>query len=181
MVSTRTLAGRWRHRAANDRLARCMGERRPLADRIEIGAPAVAALLARGLGRLPEPVRRRALQGAFDRARDAFNRGDMDAVFALFAADVEYGPPPPLRVGAQPLRGRAAVFDFWREVLERYERNTIENLSLGEAAPGRIVRRARLSHSSRATGETLAYEIVQTTELRHGRVVRQVNVLAPET
>jgi len=124
---------------------------------------------------LPERVRNRALQGAFDRARDAFNRGDLETVFALFAADVEYGPPPPLHEGT--LRGRAAVFDFWRSVSARYDESTIENLSLEAAAPGYIVRRARLHHRSRATGEELSYVIKQTTELAAGRVVRQINVL----
>jgi ketosteroid isomerase-like protein len=149
---------------------------RPLADRIEVGAPALAALAARALARLPAPLRRRALAAAFDRARDAFNRGDLAAVFALFDDDVEYGPPPPLHDGPN-LRGRAAVFAFWREVGERYE-SSIENLGLEEEAPGRFVRRARLEHRPRAGGEPLRYEIVQTTELRTGRVIRQVNVLA---
>ena len=40
-----------------------------------------------------------------------------------------------------------------------------------------MVRRARLRHRSRATGEELSYVIKQTTELAAGRVVRQINVL----
>jgi len=152
--------------------------RRPLADRVEVGAPKVAALAARALGRMPAPIRRRALLAAFDRARDAFNRGDMEAVVALFAADVEYVPPPPLYEG-EPLRGRAAVLDFWRDVLARYESSAIENLSLEEAAPGRFVRRASLVHRPGDGGDVLAYSIVQTTELAAGRVVRQVNALEP--
>jgi hypothetical protein len=153
--------------------------KRPLADRIEVGAPGLAALAARTIARLPEPVRRRALRSAFDRARDAFNRGDLEAVFALFAAGVEYGPPPPLYEGP-PLRGRTAVFDFWRGVHGHYETSTIENLSLEEARPNYIVRRARLHHHSRGTVEDLSYVITQTTELRAGRVVRQLNVLADD-
>jgi SnoaL-like domain len=149
---------------------------RPLADRLETGAPRVAALLARAAGHAPGPVRRRILAAAFDRARDAFNRCDLEVVFALFDADVEYVPPPPLREGG-PLRGRAAVCEFWRGVLDRYEENAIENLGLDEAGPGRFVRRARLFHRTRA-GEALSYTIVQTTELEGGRVVRQVNRLA---
>jgi ketosteroid isomerase-like protein len=146
---------------------------RPLADRLEVGAPRVAALLVRVAGRAPGPLRRRLLSAAFDRARDAFNRGDLEAVFALFDPDVEYVPPPPLHRG-EPLRGRAAVFEFWREVLDRYEENAIENLGLEETAPGRIVRRARLFHRT-LSGEALSYAIVQATELERGRVIRQVN------
>ncbi len=152
--------------------------RRPLADRLELEAPRAAALAARAVARLPGSIRRRVLRTAFDRARDAYNRGDMEVVFALFAPDVEYGPPPPLHSGAA-LHGRTAVLDFWREVLTRFDENTIENLALEEASPGRIVRRARLHHRSSLTGEELGYEIVQSTELQGGRVIRQVNALAP--
>ena len=156
-----------------------MTDDRPFSDRVEVRAPGLAAFLSRGLTRLPKRVRRRILQAAFDHARDAFNRGDLEAVFSLLAEDVEYGPPPPLHQGG-PLRGRAAVFDFWRGVRDRYDENTIEDLSLEEVAPGRIVRRARLRHRSSATRDELAYVIVQTTELERGRVARQVNVLAPD-
>jgi len=128
---------------------------------------------------MPMPLRRRALQGAFDRARDAFNRGDLEAVFALFAPDVDYGPPPPLHDG-EHLRGRDTVFEFWHTVAARYD-STIENLALEETAPGRIVRRARLHHRPRGNGEELSYAILQTTELVGGWVVRQVNALDPET
>ena len=152
-----------------------MADRRPLADRLELGAPRLAALGAQAVGRLPGPLRRRILQSAFDRARDAFNRGDLEVVFALFAPDVQYGPPPPLH-DDEPLQGRAAVLDFWRGVLARYDESAIENLSVEEAAPGRIVRRARLRHRSGTTGESLDYVVLQTTELEGGRVVRQVNV-----
>ena len=148
---------------------------RPLADRAEVRAPRLAALGAQVVGHLPRRFRRGILQSAFDRARDAFNRGDLDVVFALFSSDVEYGPPPPLYNDGL-LQGRAAVLDFWRGVLARYD-STIENLSLEEASPGRIVRQARLRHRSRASGETLDYVIVQTTELKRGHVIRQINVL----
>ena len=145
---------------------------RPLADRLELAAPGLAALGARTLGALPGPLRRRALEAAFARARDAFNRGDIEAVMALFARDVEYVPPPAL-AGAE-IHGLDAVLDFWREVLARYPDSTIENLSLREAGPGRFVRTARLRHAGPGA-QTLEYEIVQTTILRAGRVVRQVN------
>jgi len=152
-----------------------MASRRPLADRLEVAAPALAALVVRGLGHAPEKLRRRALQRAFERAGAAFNRGDLEAVFALFDAEVTYVPPPQLHQGP-PLLGREAVFEFWRATLARYEISTIENLLLEEAAPDRFVRCARLRHHG---AETLRYDIVQRTELLRGRVVRQVNEAAP--
>ena len=116
------------------------------------------------------------LQAAFDRARDAFNRGDIEAVTALFARDVTYVPPPPL--GRGEIRGLDAVREFWREVFARYPDSTIENLAIREAAPGRFVRTARLRHRGAQAPADLDYEILQTTFLRGGRVVRQVNELA---
>ena len=147
---------------------------RPLADRLELAAPALAAVSVRILGRAPEAVRRKVLRAAFDRARDAFNRGDIEAVTALFADDVVYLPPPPLCGGE--IHGRRAVLAYWHVVYRRYRRSTIENLALEEAAPGRIVRRARLRHLGEGA-DVLEYTILQTTELRAGRVVRQLNEL----
>jgi ketosteroid isomerase-like protein len=153
-----------------------VSDRRPLPDRLEVAAPSVAALVAQVVSRAPARLRARALGAAFDRARDAFNRGDLEAVFALFAHDVEYVPPPPLYEGP-PISGRNAVLAFWTGQLERFRSSSIENLSIEEASPGRFVRRASLRHVPAGEGRPLEYVILQTTELRHGRVVRQINEL----
>jgi hypothetical protein len=55
------------------------------------------------------------------------------------------------------------------------ERSTITSLSIKAATPSRFVRIAKLSHAGQ--GSTLEYTIRQTTHLRRGRVVRQVNEL----
>jgi ketosteroid isomerase-like protein len=138
--------------------------------------PGAAALLVRALGRSPSSVRRRVLADAFGRAERAFNRGDLDAVFALFAKDVECVPPPPLHEG-QPLSGRDAVRRFWTEVGARFTESRITNLTIEETAPARFVRTAELVHHG--ANETLRYRIRQTTELSRGRVARQVNALLP--
>jgi hypothetical protein len=138
---------------------------RPLADRFEVIAPSIVAFVARTVSRGPAPLRRRVLGDAFARAEAAFNRGDYEAIFALFADDVHYIPPPGL--GQGPINGRAAVLAFWRSV------SLIENLSLEEAGPRRFVRTARLTH--RADRDELSYVIRQVTELRGGRVISQVN------
>lgn len=145
---------------------------RPVLDSLEVRSPRVAAAGVRVLTRLPPTLRRRILAGARDRAANAFNRGDLAAVFALFAEDVEYVAPPAL-YGGQPLVGRGSVFDFWRDVFVRFERNTIVNLSIEEANPSRFIRSALLSH--RGGRGPLEYVIRQTTELCDGLVVRQVN------
>ena len=149
---------------------------RTLIDRVEVHSPGIAAFIARALSRLPDVARRRILQSAFERAQYAFNRGDFEVVFALFSAHAEYLPPPPLHDGSL-IRGRQAAIEFWRQVFDRYDENSIENLALDEASPGSFVRRARLRHRSSTTGEVIEYSIVQTTYLESGHVIRQVNLL----
>jgi ketosteroid isomerase-like protein len=145
---------------------------RPVMDAIEVRAPEVSALALRALPRLPPRVRRTVLAGAFARAEAAFNRGDFEAVLALFADDVEYVPPPALHHGP-PIVGRPAVLRFWQDVLERYDRSAIANLSVEETSRNRFVRTARLTHDG--PDGALTYVIRQTTDLRRGRVARQVN------
>jgi hypothetical protein len=72
-----------------------------------------------------------------------------------------------------PIRGRTAVLRFWQAMPGRYQRSTITNLSVEETSPRRFVRTARLSHTG--PDSTLQYVIRQTTQVRRGRVVRQVN------
>jgi ketosteroid isomerase-like protein len=151
---------------------------RPLADRLELRLPGATRLVTRAVLAAPAPVRQAVLRGAFARAQEAFNRGDFDVVLAAFADDVEYEPPPPLP-DAGPLRGREAVLSYWRGIFERFDENRIENVEVVETGRGTIRRVARLHHRERATGAPLDYEILQTTELRGGVVVRQRNELRP--
>jgi ketosteroid isomerase-like protein len=144
---------------------------RPLVDRVEVAAPSFAAVIARVVARLPASVRRRALNDAFARAEAAFNRGDFEAIFALFAEDVHYVPPPALEEGA--INGRAAVLAFWHAIARRFDATTIRNLSVEEVASRRFVRTARITH--RTNGDELSYAIRQVTDLRGGRVVSQIN------
>ncbi len=147
---------------------------RPLADSFEVRFPHAAAVFVRVLARAPATVRRRVLADAFARAERAFNRGDLDAVLALFADDVQYVPPPPLYDGP-PIAGREAVKRFWTETAARFDDSQITNISIEETAPARFVRTAELVH--RSPQRELRYRIRQTTELRNGRVARQINDL----
>jgi SnoaL-like domain len=146
-------------------------DRRPVADRLELAAPSVAAVAARTAGRLPARIRRRVLTGALARAEAAFNRGDFETVFALFTDDARYVPPPAL--SQTPIVGRAAILEFWRGIAGRYYASTIENISLEEVAPRGFARTIRITH--RTDREPISYRIRQATELRRGRVISQVN------
>ena len=146
--------------------------RRPLIDQIEVSAPSLAALINQMALHLPVPLRRRLVEAAFDRAEAAFNRGDFEPICALFTANAEYVPPPALHNG-QPIIGREAMLQFWNDVLARYPKSSIANLSIQQATPRQFVRTAKLSHDGPAGH--LDYVIRQTTELRHGHIIRQTN------
>ena len=107
-----------------------------------------------------------------ERAEAAFNRGDFDALFAMFADDVEYVPPPAL--SEEPIHGKPDLLRFWHDVLRRYPEGEITTLELEEATPTRFTRTIRLIHRARDE-QRLRYDLRQTTELDRGRVVRQVN------
>ena len=72
-----------------------------------------------------------------------------------------------------PDRCGTAVLRFWQAIPDRYQRSTITNLSVEQTRPRRLVRTARLSHTG--PDSALEYVIRQTTQIRRGRVVRQVN------
>jgi hypothetical protein len=145
---------------------------RTASEKIELRFPGLAALGVLLLGKAPGPVRRRALRRAFARAEAAFNRGDFDALFAMFADNVEYVPPPALSEAT--IHGKHELLRFWNEVLSRYPEGEITNLDLEEATPTRFIRTIRVVHRARDE-QRLRYDLRQTTELERGRVVRQVN------
>jgi ketosteroid isomerase-like protein len=149
---------------------------RPLADSLELANPTLTRTLTRGILALPRPIRRPILTAAFTRAQDAFNRRDLEVVFAAFAPEVEYVPPPPLP-DARPLRGREEVLRYWEGIFERFNENRIENLKLVESSRGTVQRTARLRHASTRTSERLEYEILQTTVFGSGAITRQTNEL----
>lgn len=153
--------------------------KRPLADRLELVSPALTRTLTRLTLALPSPLRRAVLRDAFARAQEAFNRQDLEVVFAAFAPAVEYLPPPPLP-GARLIQGREEVLRFWNGIFERFDENRIENLELAESSRGTVQRTARLRHANTQTSEILEYEIRQTTEFGGGMVIRQTNELVAE-
>jgi ketosteroid isomerase-like protein len=150
--------------------------KRPLADRLELISPILTKALTRLTLAAPGPIRRAILTDAVERAEGAFNRGDLAVVFAAFDDDVDYQPPPPLP-DSRRIRGRGAVLRYWQEIFRLFDQNRIENREIVEVSRGTIRRTARLHHRNAATGETLEYEILQTTEIRHGSVIRQHNEL----
>ena len=115
------------------------------------------------------------LAGAFRRAEAAFERGDAEALFASFGPEVDYAPPPPLN-GPARLRGRKAVVAFWLDVFSRWEHHSIATAALDDEGAGVIRRRATIRHWGGADRNALEYEVEQLTEIRDGRVARQINL-----
>jgi uncharacterized protein (TIGR02246 family) len=75
-------------------------------------AVGLALLAACGPGSGPREVgsSRRAIEAAVQRYVDASNQGDADALASLYADDAVLLPPD-----HEPVRGRAAIGDFWRQ------------------------------------------------------------------
>lgn len=60
--------------------------------------------------RSPEEGARQAIEAAVERYVEASNRGDVDGLTALYAEDAMLLPPD-----HEPVEGRQAIGDFWRE------------------------------------------------------------------
>ncbi len=54
-----------------------------------------------------------------ERVIDAFNRRDVDAIFACVNQDVEWFPAMPVTFGGGALRGREGIESYIREVAQR--------------------------------------------------------------
>jgi uncharacterized protein (TIGR02246 family) len=74
-------------------------------------AAGLALLAGCGPGSSPGPGgSRRAIEAAVQRYVDASNQGDADALASLYADDAVLLPPD-----HEPVRGRAAIGEFWRQ------------------------------------------------------------------
>ena len=74
---------------------------------------ALAGIALQGCNRAERPTEtgsRKAIEAAIARYVAASNRGDADALAALYADDAMLLPPD-----HQPIRGRQAIGDFWRQ------------------------------------------------------------------
>ncbi len=74
---------------------------------------AVGVALLAGCGQRSSPGEggsKRAIEAAVQRYVDATNQGDADALASLYADDAVLLPPD-----HEPVRGRAAIGDFWRQ------------------------------------------------------------------
>jgi uncharacterized protein (TIGR02246 family) len=81
------------------------------APRVPLFAVGLATLAGCGRGSNPgEGGSRRAIEAAVQQYVEASNQGDADALASLYADDAVLLPPD-----HEPVRGRAAIGDFWRQ------------------------------------------------------------------
>jgi ketosteroid isomerase-like protein len=149
---------------------------RTLDQRLSVRFPRLAAELLRPLGKLPprSRLRQAALLRAVRLALEAYNRRDLDAVVAVWAAGCEYRPDPawvkaglvdPSYRGAEGYRRYIATAD---EVWGGENQLTgVELIDLGE----RFVVLAEVSMRAQASGVPLTEAYAVVTTLEGGRIV----------
>ena len=145
---------------------------RPLHQRIALRHPAVGrAMFALG-ARIPGRRLRgwATLVGLRDSDR-AFNRGDLTAALGALAPDAEFLLPP-IFPGAELLRGRGAVHDYFEEALREWADVRLWHERVLRADRRAIVAVWTLDWRGTQTGIRLHASGTQTLELRGGLVAR---------
>jgi ketosteroid isomerase-like protein len=128
---------------------------------------AIAAMLA-----VPhEPTRRRTLLRAYRDGNTAFNRGDFEAAFAPLDAHVEFHLPP-VFPGAEVLRGRAAVIDYYRDAHSEWDDVHLWTPEIKHASARSIVSTYSLVFRGSETGLGFEMHGTQSADVRRGRIVR---------
>jgi uncharacterized protein len=117
----------------------------------------------------------------FQRAVEAYNRGDVDAFLEAFDPGLEWHPLIQVMFGGESrvYRGHEGIREFMREVdeaLAEVQIQSVEIRDLGE----RLVVTARLRARGRASGAETASPIGWVAEFKDGRVTRMRDYLDPK-
>jgi hypothetical protein len=158
------------------------GARRTLDQRFGVRFPALVAVYARLIGKLPprSRLRQAAVWRVFRLAVEAYNRRDLDAVAIGFQPDLTYYPyrefvdaalAEPCYHGPDGYRAYiSATYDVWGTEV-RLE--PTELIDLGD----RLVLLADMPMRAQASGVSLTETYASVSTLKHGRVIRQDDFL----
>jgi|SRR5215216_4355965 len=105
------------------------------------------------------------------RAVEAFNGRDRPAWLALCDPELENYPPRDWPESA-PIQGREAVWDFYVEGIEPWERGVLRLTEEIEAGDDQVVAHLRGEMQGKASGVGVTWSFWQVITFRDGRAVR---------
>jgi ketosteroid isomerase-like protein len=105
-------------------------------------------------------------------AVDAYNRGDLDAMFRSYAPDVEVFPDASMFPEAEPMRGPDAVRAWTEQLATAWVEVRYSTLEAFEVDDGRVVHRGEWGGTGVASGADLTSSISQVTTFRDGLASR---------
>jgi ketosteroid isomerase-like protein len=119
---------------------------------------------------------------AFQRAADAYNRGDIDTMLEGFHADVEWHAVFQVMFGgaATVCRGHGDVRDYVRELDEGLTDIHVQLTEIRDLGEERLLGIGRASGRGRASGAEIEAPIVFVVEYRDGKIFRMSDYLDPD-
>jgi ketosteroid isomerase-like protein len=105
------------------------------------------------------------------RVIDAFNRRDVDAIFACVNPDVEWFPAMSVTFGGG-IRGREGIESYIREVSDTWEEYRVVVQDLRDLADDRVLVLSRVEGRGAGSGGLVDAEMGQVYDFREGRIAQ---------
>jgi ketosteroid isomerase-like protein len=105
------------------------------------------------------------------RVIDAFNRRDVDAIFACVNPDVEWFPAMSVTFGGG-LRGREGIESYVREVSDTWEEYRVVGQDFRDLAEDRVLVLSRVEGRGARSGGLVDAEMGQVYDFRDGKIAR---------
>jgi ketosteroid isomerase-like protein len=150
--------------------------RRRLEERLGLRFPRVLALVAKAVWRLPRRsrLRRALMRHAVASGWEAFNRGDLEATFALYHPHVESTFDPGLiAVGLEGARGRDERIAVQRQGLAGFREFRFESEALIDLGDARLLLIGRMKRSGFESGAAFDNDWAALLTVAAGRVIRE--------
>ena len=101
---------------------------------------------------------------------DAFNRRDVDAIFACVNPDVEWFPA--MTLGGGPLRGREGIESYVREVSDTWEEYRVVGQDFRDLGDDQVLVLSRVEGRGTGSGGLVDAAMGQTFDFREGKIAR---------
>jgi ketosteroid isomerase-like protein len=106
------------------------------------------------------------------RVIDAFNRRDLDAIFACVNPDIEWLPAMPVTSGGRALRGREGIESYVREVSDTWEEYRVVAQDFRDLGDDEVLVLSRIEGRGAGSGGLVDAAMGQIFDLRGGKISR---------